>query len=162
MCITRHSGHLLGGINGPNLGALGNRHHERLGAVFVTEAKSLGRDKFWCELPFLRGNGVELQPAHSFWCTTFIGVDVRRGAADHSTPPRHHRGQRDNIRPGAVEERKHFGLGTEGFLDFGPQRGGVIVTAVGDLVATVGPLDGRQYLRQDSGIIVAGETSPRG
>jgi len=64
--------------------------------------------------------------------------------------------------PVPLNSGKISAAGPKHFSNFCPQRGGVIVATVGNLVPVVGSLNSGQHLRQDPRIIVAGETSPRG
>ncbi len=153
---------LLGGVAGAELGALGDGDGERLGAVLVAPAPGLAVDQLGGELAVRGGDGEQLEAGHLLRGAALVHVDVGGLGGDDRAPAREQRLQRDHVGAGAVEDRVGLGALAEVAAEDVLEVGGVVVLAVGDLVAAVGQRDGGQDLGVDARVVVAGEAAHGG
>ena len=151
-----------GRVAGAELGGLGDGDGQRLGAVLVAPAPGLPVDQLGGQLAVGGGDLQQLDAADPLRRAVFVHVDVRRRRADHGAPAGEQGLQRQHVGAGAVEDREAFDAGAEVPFHEHLQPGGVVVFAVGDLVALVGCGQGRQDFRVDARVVVGGEAPDGG
>ena len=150
---------LVDRVQRAELGGLRQRDHERLRAVLVAPAPRLAVDELGRELAVVGRDGQELDAGDPLGSAALVDVDVRGGCRDHGAPAGEHRLQPDDVRAGAVEDRERLDALAEVLDEDLLQPRGVLVLAVGDLVAVVGGGDRGEHLGMDAGVVVGGEAA---
>ncbi len=145
--------------SGAEFGGLRHRHDERLRAVLVAPAPRLAVDELGGELAVVGRDGQQLDPGDPLGCAALVDVDVGGGCRDHGAPAREHRLQADDVRAGAVEDRERLDALAEVVREHLLQPRGVLVLAVGDLVAVVRRVDRGEHLGVDAGVVVGSEAA---
>ena len=150
---------LVDGVERAELGGLRERDHERLRAVLVAPAPRLAVDQLGGELAVVGRDVQDLDAGDPLGRAALVDVDVGGGCRDHGAPAGEHRLQPDDVRAGAVEDREGLDALAEVLGEDLLQPRGVVVLAVGDLVAVVRGGDRGEHLGVDAGVVVGGEAA---
>lgn len=101
----------------------------------------------------------EFDSGHPFGCGALVGVEMRRGRADHGFPAFRHRLEAHDVRAGSVEHRVRLSLLAEVALEDLLEVRGIGVVPVGVLVSSVRALDGCEHVGVDGRAVVAREST---
>ncbi|MNP18231.1 hypothetical protein D3C76_1107040 [compost metagenome] len=149
---------LIGAVDGPDLGGLGQGHHPWLGVVDVLALQRHFADRLRRQLAVDAGRGQQLGAVgEELWRAALIGFDVGGLGADHTVVALAQRGQGQGVGGGAVEGEEHLAVGFEQLAEVFRGAFGPLVVAVGAVVAMVGFFHRRPGFGADTGIVVAGE-----
>ena len=125
--------------------------------MFVSPTPGFAINQVRRELAIKSGDGQQFERTHTLRGATLIHVDVGGSCADHGTPPRQHRGERDHIGSRAIERGERLRLAAKVALEDLVEAGGVDVIAIGAQVAVVCLGDRRENLGMDPRVVVRGE-----
>ena len=149
-----------GGVEGAELGGVGDRNHTRLCAVNAADVEHRSLDDFWGELAVWGWQVPKLEAGHLLWRTTLISIDVCRLGANHGLPTLGASLQRHDVCAGAVEHRKRQRLRAKLGLNHCVESSGDRVVAIGNLVTLVHRQHRGHYIGMHAGIVIAGESAP--
>jgi hypothetical protein len=101
----------------------------------------------------------QFAPGMFFWRSTFVRVNVRIVAAEHSMVRAVQRLQAQHVCPGTIESEKYLDACAEVLFKLRDGRPGIRIIAVGHDVSLVSACDCFEDFRVNSRVIVAGKAA---
>ena len=148
---------LVEGVDGAELGRLGDRDDPLLGVVVVARRASQRPTSSGRELAVLGRDGEELDAGDALGGAALVDVHVGGLGADHGLEAAGQRVERGDVGAGSVEDGEAAGVGAEVLAEELLDALGPGVAAVGAGVALVGVGDRLEDLGVDAGVVVGGE-----
>ena len=151
---------LVAVVDGPELGALRDRHRPRLDRMLVADALDQAIDRVRCEPAVAGRGGEQLDPRDRLRRAALVDVQVGGLRADHRLPGPAGGAQREHVGGGPAPHRVRAGLLAELFAEAALDRSGQLVVAVAVHVADVGARDRREHVWVDRRRVVRGKAAP--